>query len=181
MIGQIAKLKGAVVIAGAGSDQKCRYTMDKLGFDLCLDRTAPGFEAGVKAAYAKHGIDGYSMTYGGKVLEWAIPFFRPHARIVVCGIMTLYAQSWLPAVPDKSMLIFDQIQTRGLQVRGLVTDLWLDTPLRAQFEREMRDWILSKAITPLEHIAEGLENAPDMMQGLFEGRNFGKAVVHVSD
>ena len=181
MIGQIAKMRGAIIVAGAGSTEKCRYAMEEFGYDLCLNRRTRDFETQVKAVYAKYGVDNYSMTYGGKVLEWAIPYFRPGARIAVCGIMSLYAQAKLPTGPDKSMSIFDQIQTRGLEVRGLVTERWMGTPLYAQFKSEMRDWILSGKIRPLEHVVDGLENAPDMMQGLFEGRNFGKAVVRVAD
>jgi NADPH-dependent curcumin reductase CurA len=181
IIGQLAKMKGALIVAGAGTDEKCRYAMEEYGYDICLNRNKVGFEEKTKAAYAKNGIDNYSMTYGGKVLEWGIPYFRPGARIAVCGIMSLYGQAQLPPGPDKSMPIFDQIQVRGLEVRGLQTERWLGTPLHEQFKREMHDWLLAKKIRPLEHVVDGLENAPDMMQGLFEGRNFGKAVVRVAD
>jgi len=181
MIGQMAKQKGAIVLAGAGSPEKCRYALDTFGYDVCLDRTSPNFELSVRAVYAKYGVDTYSMTYGGKVLEWALPYFKPRARVAVCGIMTLYAQSRLPTGPDKSMLIFDQIQRRGIQVRGLVVEEWKDTALYPEFKREMREWILGKKIMPLEHVVDGLEQAPDTLQGLFEGRNFGKAVIRVGD
>lgn len=42
--GQIAKIKGAKVIGIAGSDEKCRWLTDELGFDLALNYKAKDFE-----------------------------------------------------------------------------------------------------------------------------------------
>ncbi|MGQ0619053.1 MAG: zinc-binding dehydrogenase [Panacagrimonas sp.] len=181
MVGQIGKIRGARILAGASGPEKCRHATEQFGFDVCIDRKAKGFEDAVKTVYAKFGLDCYAMAAGGRVLEWAMPHFRPRARIAVCGVMAFYAMASLPPGPDRTMAVFDQIQLRRLEVRGLVTEDWYGTPLHDQFKTDMKDWIRSGRIKPLEHIVEGLENAPDMMQGLFEGRNFGKAVVRVAD
>src|SRR5690606_37280091 len=37
VVGQIAKLKGCRVIGVAGGAEKCRYVIDELGFDDCVD------------------------------------------------------------------------------------------------------------------------------------------------
>jgi NADPH-dependent curcumin reductase CurA len=79
------------------------------------------------------------------------------------------------------MVLLNEINLRRLQVSGLVTLDYLGTPDQEQFRREMKAWIREGKVLPLEHVVEGLEKAPEMMQGLFEGRNFGKAVVHVAD
>lgn len=181
MVGQIAKLKGARVLAGASGAAKCRYAIEQLGFDVCLDRTAKDFLAQVKTVYSKAGIDCYVMLAGGKVLDVALPYFRRNARIAVCGMMATYGLRDLPPGGDRTMLLLNEIIVRRLRISGLVTTDWLGTPLHQQFKKDMRDWIVAGKIKPLEHVVEGLENAPDMMQGLFEGRNFGKVVVHVAD
>ena len=39
--GQLAKLGGCRVVGMAGGADKCRYVVDELGFDRCLDRSSP--------------------------------------------------------------------------------------------------------------------------------------------
>ena len=46
---------------------------------------------------------------------------------------------------------------------------------------EMTSWINSGKIKPVEHVIEGLENAPNALRGIFDGENLGKSVVHISD
>lgn len=56
--GQIAKLKGAKVIGTAGSDEKCKWLVDELGFDLGLNYKDPDFKEKFKEA-TKDFIDVY--------------------------------------------------------------------------------------------------------------------------
>jgi hypothetical protein len=181
MVGQIGKLKGARILAGASGAEKCRIAIEELGFDVCLDRTAKNFWPQVKAVYAKGGIDCYVMAAGGKVLQVAMPYFNRNARIAVCGMMANYGMTSLPPGGDRTMVLLNEVILRRMQIRGLITQDWMGTPLHDQFKIEMKAWILGGKVKPVEHIVEGLENAPDMMQGLFEGRNIGKTVVHVAD
>jgi len=181
IVGQIGKIKGATVLAGASGAEKCRYALEQLGFDVCLDRTAEGFLAQVKTVYAKYGIDCYVMAAGGKVLDVALPYFKRNARIAVCGMMATYALHALPPGGDRTVLLLNEIIVKRLRVSGLVTTDWLGTPLHEQFKQDMKAWILAGQIKPVEHFVDGLEHAPEMMQGLFEGRNFGKVVVRVAD
>lgn len=182
MVGQIGKIKGAQVLAGASGPEKCRVAVEKLGFDVCLDREARDFLTQIKAVYAKSGIDCYVMAGGSsKVLEVAMPYFNRNARIAICGMMATYGLTSLPPGPDRTMVLLNEVNLRRLQIRGLITQDWMGTPLHEQFKKEMKAWILGGKVKPVEHVVEGLENAPDTMQGLFEGRNFGKAVVRVSD
>jgi NADPH-dependent curcumin reductase len=95
--------------------------------------------------------------------------------------MASYSMQSLPDGPDRTMVLLNEINLRRLQVTGLVTLDYLGTPEQDQFRREMKAWIREGKVKPLEHVVEGLEHTPDMMQGLFEGKNFGKAVVHVAD
>ena len=40
VVGQIAKIKGARAVGIAGGPDKCRYVMEELGFDACVDHRA---------------------------------------------------------------------------------------------------------------------------------------------
>jgi hypothetical protein len=44
----------------------------------------------------------------------------------------------------------------------------------------MAGWIAEGRVKYKEDIVEGLENAPEALIGLLEGRNFGKLIVQVS-
>jgi len=48
--GQIAKLKGATVLGIAGSDDKCRWLVDELGFDAALNYKDPDYAKKFRAA-----------------------------------------------------------------------------------------------------------------------------------
>ncbi|PTU32438.1 NADP-dependent oxidoreductase [Stenotrophobium rhamnosiphilum] len=179
--GQLGKIKGARVVAGASGPKKCQYAMEELGYDICHDRTGRDFMAKATAEFAKAGIDAYIMLSGGKILDTALPYFRPNARVAVCGMMATYGLTSLPPGGDRTVLLLAEIMRRRLQVRGLITTDYLGTPLEAEFRKDMKGYILSGKVKPLEHIVKGLENAPSLMQGLFEGKNFGKAVIQVAD
>lgn len=56
--GQIAKIKGARVVGIAGSDDKCRWLTEELGFDVALNYKAEDFKAKFMEA-TKDYIDVY--------------------------------------------------------------------------------------------------------------------------
>lgn len=53
VVGQIGKLKGCRVVGVAGGAEKCRYVVEELGFDACLDHRAPDFAEQLAAACPK--------------------------------------------------------------------------------------------------------------------------------
>lgn len=179
--GQLGKMRGARTIGGVSGSKKKRYGTEVLGFDVCLDRTADDFRARCTEEFSKQGVDCYVMSGSGGVLQLALPHFNRHARIASCGIMSFYSSVKLPPGPDQTMTVFNEINLKRLAVHGLVALDWYGTPLHEQFKKEMKEWIVGGQIKVLEHIVDGLENAPDTLQGVFEGRNFGKAVVRVAD
>jgi NADPH-dependent curcumin reductase len=58
VVGQIGKLKGCRVIGIAGGAKKCRYVIDELGFDDCIDHHSKNLPQQLAAACNK-GIDIY--------------------------------------------------------------------------------------------------------------------------
>ncbi|MBV5275443.1 MAG: zinc-binding dehydrogenase, partial [Lamprocystis purpurea] len=58
VVGQIAKIKGCTVVGIAGGVDKCRYVVDELGFDCCVDHRAEDLPGHLAAACPK-GIDLY--------------------------------------------------------------------------------------------------------------------------
>ena len=181
MIGQLGKMRGARTIGGVSGDRKRKYGMEVLGFDVCLDHTAQDFQTRCTQEFSKNGVDCYAMSATGGDLPLVLPHFNLHARIAACGVMSFYCNVTLPPGPDQTMIVFNEINLKRISVKGLVTLDWFNTPMHEQFKKEMKNWIVGGQVKVLEHIVDGLENAPDTLQGLFEGRNFGKAVVRVAD
>ena len=68
VVGQLAKIKGCRVVGIAGGERKCRYVVDELGFDACIDHRRPDFAEALKDACPK-GIDIYFENVGGPVFD----------------------------------------------------------------------------------------------------------------
>ena len=51
--------------------------------------------------------------------------------------------------------------------------------MRADFDREMTQWVTSGKLKYRETIFEGLENMPQAFVGLFDGTNTGKMIVNL--
>ncbi|HEX7124413.1 MAG TPA: zinc-binding dehydrogenase [Thermodesulfobacteriota bacterium] len=86
VVGQIARLKGARVVGIAGGAEKCRYAVEALGFDACLDRRDPQLAERLAAA-CPDGIDVYFENVGGPVLDAVLPLLNVGVRVPVCGFI----------------------------------------------------------------------------------------------
>lgn len=181
MVGQIGKIKGARVVGVAGGKEKCRIAVEQLGFDACIDHKSKEFSETLSAEYRKSGVDAYVMAIGGKMFEVALPYFKQRGRVTVCGLMATYGMTSLPPGPDRTMLLFNQMLIKRMRIEGLVILDYMNTPVHENFKRDMKTWIREGKVKPVEHIVEGLEKAPDALQGLFAGKNQGKCVVRVAD
>lgn len=179
MVGQIARIKGIRAVGVAGSAEKCRIAVERLGFDVCLDRHDRRLAEALTSACGK-GVDVYIETVGGPVRDATLPLMNLRGRIVVCGLMSSYSGVGKDERPDQMAQLFNDINLKRLELRGMVVFDHMKTRY-SDFKREVFDWLGSGQIRPLEYIVEGLEKAPVALQGVFEGRNLGKTLVHVSD
>lgn len=180
LVGQIAKIKGARAVGIAGGPEKCRYVVDELRFEACLDHRAPDLAGRLKAA-CPNGIDVYFENVGGPVLEAVIPLLNPFARIPVCGTIAHYNDTGAAnnAGPDKLPMMMRTILTRKLTVRGfIVTDF---AARHDDFLRDVSAWLKEGRVKYREDIVEGLQNAPRALIGLLRGENFGKMLVRVAE
>lgn len=180
IVGQLSRIKGYRAVGIAGSEAKCRLATERFGFEACLDRHLRGALSTELQRVCPDGIDVYVETIGGRVFENVLPHLRLRGRIVVAGLMALYSATALPDGPDRTQVLLSDINTKRLQIFGLVVFDYMKTHY-SEFKREMLGWLESGQIQPLEHVFEGLEQAPDALQAMFEGKNLGKTIVRVSD
>lgn len=176
-VGQIGKLKGCRVVGVAGGSEKCRHAVDVLGFDRCLDHHAPDFAEQLKTA-CPQGIDIYFENVGGKVFDAVLPLLNTAARIPLCGLVSGYNATELPAGPDRIPLLMATLLKKRIRLQGFIINQDYGHRLN-EFQQEMGQWVSEGKIHYREHLTEGLEHAPDAFFGLLEGKNFGKAVVKI--
>ena len=176
-VAQIGKLKGCRVVAVAGSEEKCRYALDQLGVDACLNHKDDDFAEQLAKA-CPQGIDIYYENVGGKVLDAVLPLLNSSARIPVCGLISRYNATSLPYGPDRLGQLMATILVKRLTVKGFI--IFDDYGHRYdEFARDMGQWLAEGKIKYREQIVDGLENAPDAFIGLLQGKNFGKLVIRV--
>ena len=179
MVGQIAKLKGCRAIGIAGGEEKCRYAVKQFGFDACIDHRADDLEAQLAAA-CPDGIDVYYENVGGKVFDAVMPLLNSKARIPVCGVVAQYNATGLPDGPDRLPQLAGLILRKRLRMQGFI--IFDDYGHRyPEFAAQMGEWFKAGKINFREDVTDGLENAPQALIGLLEGKNFGKVVVRVGD
>jgi NADPH-dependent curcumin reductase CurA len=172
---QIAKLKGARVIASVGSEEKARWVQDELGADAVINYKTAGKLSDALAAAAPEGIDVYYDNVGGSHLEAAIDAARLYARLIICGMIAQYNDETPPPGPRNLGMFI----TKRLTMQGFII---LDHPdLQPNFIREMSGWIAEGHIKSRDTVVEGLENAPKAFLGLFSGENIGKMLVKIAE
>jgi hypothetical protein len=179
VVGQIAKLKGARAIGIAGGREKCRYAVEELGFDACIDHHASDF-AEQLAASTPNGIDVYFENVGGAVFDAVLPRLNNGARVPVCGLIAHYNDTELPSGPNRLPMLMTQILIRRLHVEGFIILDHFDTGLEP-FLRDMQAWVASGKVKLREAFVDGLEQAPQALIDLLESKHFGKVVVRVGE
>ncbi|KAH7846982.1 hypothetical protein Vadar_020439 [Vaccinium darrowii] len=173
LVGQFAKLKNCYVVGTAGSKEKVDLLKNKFGFDEAFNyKEEHDLDKALKRCLPD-GIDIYFENVGGKMLDAVLLNMRLHGRIPVCGMISQYNLE----EPEGARNLFCLI-TKRLRMEGfLVVDYYSMYP---KYLDMVLPLIREGKITYVEDIAEGLENAPKALIGLFSGRNIGKQVVLVA-
>ncbi|WP_175737693.1 NADP-dependent oxidoreductase [Burkholderia ambifaria] len=170
VVGQLAKRAGCRAVGIAGGPDKCRYVVDTLGFDACVDYKA-GRLADDLAAATPDGVDGCFENVGGAVLDTTMARMNAFGRIAVCGMIAGYDGVPAPLANPGPIL------RSRLTMQGFIVfehpDAW--PPALA----ELSELVATKQLHYRESIAHGLERAPDAFLGLLKGRNFGKQLVQL--
>ncbi|MCH1918675.1 NADP-dependent oxidoreductase [Shewanella sp. A3A] len=177
-VGQIAKIKGCRAVGIAGGAEKCRHAVEVLGFDACIDHKAPDFAEQLAAA-CNDGIDVYFENVGGKVFDAVMPLLNDHARIPLCGLVSQYNATELPAGPDRMGSLMVQLLVKRIKVQGFIIFDGNQHRYPA-FANDMQQWLSEGKIQYREQLEQGLENAPQQLINLLEGKNFGKVVIQVN-
>ncbi len=172
IVGQLAKLRGCVVIGSAGSQEKVKSLTEELGFDAAFNYKN-GDVLGQLNKAAPDGIDIYFDNVGGDHLEAALSAMRNHGRIIACGSISKYNEKTSSPGPNNLfMMISKRITMKGF----IVSDSLNQMPA---FAKEVGAYIAEGKIVSRETVVHGIENAPQAFIDLFHGANTGKMVVNL--
>jgi len=171
-VGQLAKVRGCRAVGIAGGADKCRYVVEELGFDACVDykqyRDLPSLTAALAAAAPK-GIDGLFENVGGLVLDAALENMNAFGRIALCGMIAGYDGQPVP-ISNPSLLLRSRLKLQGF----IVSEHMQHWP---EALKELGTLVATGKLKYRETIAQGLASAPEAFIGLLKGRNFGKQLV----
>ena len=172
VVGQLAKIKGCRAVGIAGSPEKCRYVVDELGFNACINYKTDDLVPALKAA-CPNGVDVYFENVGGAVFAAVLRVINRGARIPLCGMISEYNATSHPTGPNLRPLLVNRAMIKGF----IVSDHNDRAPA---FIQEVAPLVMAGRIKFREDIVDGLDNAPDAFIGLLAGKNFGKLMVRVS-
>ncbi|CAL9752975.1 unnamed protein product [Musa acuminata subsp. burmannicoides] len=173
LVGQFAKLMGCYVVGSAGSDEKVNLLKNKFGFHEAFNyKKEPDLNKALKRCFPE-GIDIYFENVGGAMLDAVLANMRLNGRIAVCGMISQYNLGKHDGVHNLLALIAKCIRMQGFLVSNYYK-------CYREFEEKVVQYIKEGKIVYIEDIAEGLENAPSALTGLFAGRNVGKQLIVVA-
>ncbi|TDD87327.1 NADP-dependent oxidoreductase, partial [Actinomadura darangshiensis] len=174
--GQIAKARGARVVGIAGGAAKARHVVDVLGFDACVDYKAADWRDGLAAA-TPGGVDVVFENVGGQIMDESVARTNPGARVVVCGLISIYDGTRAERAGDQHT-IFNLLTRRATLHTFLLPD-------HRDRSREAVGYLAGLlARGELHHdetIIEGLENALAALDRLFTGGSTGKVLIKIAD
>ncbi|HSI53271.1 MAG TPA: NADP-dependent oxidoreductase, partial [Ramlibacter sp.] len=170
--GALAKARNCRVVGIAGGPDKCKYAVDELGFDACIDyrehKDAGSLSKALKEA-CPTGIDGYFENVGGMVLDAVMLRMNAFGRIALCGMIAGYDGQPLPMAYPQLLL------TNRLKLEGFIVSEHMEVWPEAL--KELGMLVATGKLKPRESVAQGIESAPEAFLGLLKGRNFGKQLV----
>ncbi len=174
IVGQIARIHGCRAVGLTGSDDKCAWLVNELGYDAAINYKSADLRNALKES-CPDGIDIFFDSVGGEILDVALTRLNRHGRVVLCGAISQINATERPPGPSNYL----QLLAKSARMEGFTT---LDFAGRYDQAREqLARWIFSGELRYRDEIVEGLEQAPLHLLRLFSGEHRGKLMVKLAD
>jgi NADPH-dependent curcumin reductase CurA len=181
---QLAKLAGCYVVGFGGGADRCRWVLDTLGIDRCIDYRSKDFAAELKAAFP-NGIDVFSDGIGGALTETVTAIMNRNGRLFSYGGAAAFYADKLNAPPQqrpsirRAFGISETVETILTQ-RNIKSEAWIVDAFyheRLQAEDALSRLLQSGALKPINNVAEGFDQLPAAVVGLYKSARSGKLQV----
>jgi NADPH-dependent curcumin reductase len=174
IVGQIAKIKGCHVVGLTGTDEKCKWITEELGFDEAINYKTEDLSKALERT-CPNGIDVYFENVGGEILDTCLKHMNMFGRISVCGLIAHYNSSKeVPGPKNYPMILMNR-----LKVEGFIILDYMDRYPEAI--TAITQWMAEGKIKVQQDVVDGLENAVETVKKLYTGTNTGKLMVRVKD
>jgi len=173
-VGQLARIKGCRAVGIAGGPAKCKWVVDELGFDACIDYKAGPVKDGLKAHCPK-GVDIYFDNVGGEILDAVLTRINRRARIIICGAISQYNST----EPIKGPANYLSLLVNRARMEGIVVFDYAERYPTAI--AEIAGYLKDGTMKSREDVAVGIDTFPETLLRLFRGENFGKLVLQVAE
>jgi len=172
LAGQIAGIRGARVIGLAGSDEKCRWVVDDLKFDACINYKKEDIASRVRELCPK-GIDIFFDNVGGEQLDTLLRRMAHGGRVILCGSLSTDNGS-----EPYRLRHYDRLMSKRASMTGFnVLDHW---DLFPESLKQVGEWVESGRIRYRTQVLEGLETCPEALIRLYQGDHLGKLIVQIA-
>jgi len=168
--GQLGKIHGCRVVGIAGSDEKCKWIKDDLGFDAAINYKHPDWKAQLVAA-TPSGVDINFENVGGEIMLAVLDRMNLHGRVVLCGLISGYTRED-PTPASFGLLLIKRLRVEGFIVLDYATK-FMDAG------KQLGMWKMTGKLKDKHTVVKGLEKAPDAINMLFRGDNIGKLIVEL--
>ncbi|MFI5298169.1 MAG: NADP-dependent oxidoreductase [Polyangiales bacterium] len=172
IVGQLGKQHGMRVVGIAGGSAKCRFVVDELGFDACVDYKSEAFRNELVAA-TPDGIDVDFENVGGEVMDAIVARMNPFGRIALCGLVSQYNATAPIPFRNAALILIQRLRAQGF----IVTDHLARWPTALA---DLAARVRAGKLIVRETWADGLENAPKAFLGMLRGENVGKQLVRLA-
>ena len=173
LVGQIAKIKGCRVVGMAGTQEKCNWLVNDLGFDDVINYRETDDMAAAITGTCPNGVDIFFDNVGGDILDATLLNLAQKARIIFCGrISGLNSDEPIPGPYNMWQILAKSARIEGFLISNYFADFENSVPV-------MANWVKEGKIKFKEDIIDGLENTPEAFLKLFKGTNKGKLMVKI--
>lgn len=176
IVGQIAKLKGAMAVGIAGGPEKCDWVTDVAGFDAVIDYKNEDVAARIREI-APRGVNVFFDNIGGAILDAGLVNIAQGGTVVLCGgISSGYSiDARPPAIHNTYMLTVRSARMEGFIVLNYVERF-------GEAVKQLATWAQEGKLVWAEDVQHGgIEDAPATLRRLFEGRNLGKQLLQIAE
>ena len=168
----LAKARGCRAVGIAGGAEKCKYAVEELGFDVCIDYKEHSDVKAMSKALKEacpNGIDGYFENVGGWIMDAVMLRMNAFSRVALCGMIAGYDGAPLP-MANPALILINRMKIEGFIVSEHM-EVWPEAL------KELGTLVGTGKLRPRETIAQGIAAAPEAFLGLLKGKNFGKQLV----
>jgi hypothetical protein len=172
VVGQLGKASGCRVVGIAGGKAKCDYVVKDLGFDACVDYKAGKLKEDLAAA-CPDGVDVYFENVGGEIMDAVMARMNFASRMVVCGLISDYNTT-----EPYGMKMMRSVLVNRIRMQGMIVFDWVNR--YPEGIKALSALLASGKIKYRESVVQGIENAPQGLIDLLQGKNFGKQLVKLT-